>query len=283
MMNELDNQRFNEAYSHFENGKYAQALQGIRDLASGISDPWEKAELLYHEVIFLLEMHKISEARQGVLALNKTIAALIQSPTDGNEFDLRISLPVMARHAEIRVTSEEGREPEALQLIEDFVSRYPKQLSMPEFRTMSDEITTLRGFLLGNSGRWAEAMPFLEQVPPPEAWRSYHSYYLGRCYCELHEYGRAKEKLVEALNLGLPGSWAGKAHYHLGIAEYQLSNMNAAKRQFDLSLKTADEEFLGNSRIWEWLEATCRNLGLSGEAENFRTLRTGLPTKTKVN
>ena len=276
-MNEIDTRRFNEVYELFEARDYLQALDKLRDLARRIDNPWDKTELLYHEILFLIEMGNVPEARQRLEDLKRAVASLVKSSSDGQKADLRISLPVLARHAEIRITSEERNEPEALRLIEDLVSRYPKQLSLPEFRNISEEITTLRGFFLANAERWVEARPILEEASPPEDWKSYHRYYLGQCYCELHEYERAREKLIEALNLGLPISWESKVHYHLGVAEYFLSDINAAKSQFELCLKTADQNYLDKTRIWEFLEGTSRALGLQADAENYRRMRTDLP------
>jgi len=281
-MTENDVQVFEEVCRKFDANDHLQALQELRDLASRIADPWERAELNYHEIMFLVGIHSVPEARQRLEDLKRVLASLIKSPSDGYEIGSQFSLPVMARNAEVRVTIEEGKEPEALRLIEDFVSRYPKQLSLPDFRPIVEEIATLRGVLLANAGRWADARPFLEQTSPPKAWKAQHCYYLGRCCYEFREYERARDKLVEALNLGLDANEGGMAHYVLGIVEYHLSDMNAAKRQFELSLKTADPAYLGHL-IWEWLEATSRALGLQAEAENYRRLKDGSPPKSKVN
>jgi tetratricopeptide (TPR) repeat protein len=281
-MNEKDAKLFNEMYSKFESKDYSEALQGLRDLAKRIDDPWDLGELAYHETMFLIEMHRVDDARQRLEDLKKAVALLFKTPSDGYEFDLRVSLPVMARYAELMVTIEEGREPEALLLIEDIVSRYPKQLSLPEFRAMAEEITTLRGFLLADAGRWAAARPFLEQASPPKAWSSRLSYYLGHCHYEFHEYDRARHRLVEALTLGLEYPWEGKAHYILGLVEYHLSDMKAAKQQFELSAKTADPTYLGDA-IWEWLETTSRALGLQSEAENYGKMKADSLPKTKTN
>jgi tetratricopeptide (TPR) repeat protein len=283
MMNEVNARRFNEVYGRFEAGEYSEALQGLRELATGIDDPWDRAELLYHEAIFLLEMGKVPEARQRVVDLNEALTWLVESPSDGDEFDVRISLPVMARHADLKVTIKEGKTLDALGMIEDLLRRYPKQLSLPQFRTMSEEVKTLRALLLGDAGRWEEARPLLEDVSPPEVWKSFHRYYLGQSYYELGKYQLAKEKLAEALVLGLPNSWASRGHYLLGLIEYNLSDMRAAKREFELSIKTADKvnfdaKNIDLAKTWAYLEATSRALGLQAEAENYRRLRTDPPT-----
>jgi len=283
MLNEIDTQRFNEVYSRFEAGEYSRALQGLRDLAGGIVDPWDKTELLYHEAMFLLEMRKIAEARQRVADLNEALESLVKTPSDGDEYDVRVSLPVMARHADLKVAIKEGKTLEALQLIEDLITRYPKQLSLPQFRTMFDEVKMLRGVILADAGRWKEAKPFLEDATPPEVWRNFHRYYLGHCYYELGEYRLAREKLTDALDLGLPSSWEAKAHYILGLVEYGLSDMDAAKRHFELCVKSPGQKYLDIAEIWEGLEMTSRALGLHAEAENYRRLRVDSPPKSKIN
>ncbi len=271
-MNENYAQLFNEVHIKYEEGNYSQALQGLRELASEITDPWDKAELLYNEVIFLVVMQKIPEARQRVVGLNKAVASLVELPSDGYEYDFRTSLPVMALHAELRVATEEGKTLEALQLSDDLVSRYPKQLSIPEFRTVSIEVKILRGMLLGDAGRWEEAKTFLESASPPQSWKGTHTFYLGQCYYELGMYARAKEKLVEAFNFNLSGSWESQAHYILGLTEYNLSDVQAAKHQFELCAKCADRKCIDMAKLWAWLEATSKALGQFDEADNYHKL-----------
>jgi tetratricopeptide (TPR) repeat protein len=272
-MNELTLQGLNHAYSKFDAHNFDEALEELRSLAATVSDPWEKAELLYHESMFLLESKRIVEARQRVTDLAEALATLVPSPSDGYEYDVPITLPVMAFHANLKVTAKEGKTLEALRLIEDLIARYPKQLSIPQFQMMFDEVKTLRGVLLGQAGRWAEAKPYLEEATPPEPWRGYHLYYLGLCYYGLGDTLRAKQKLSEALDVGLKGAWEVTAHLNLGFAEYKLSNMEAAKRQFEICVKSPDHQSIDMQIVWEGLEATARALGLVTEAENYKRLR----------
>ncbi len=283
MLSETDTKRFNRACSKFEAGEYSQALQELRDLAKGILEPMDKAALLYHETLFLEEMSRIPEARLSLEELKRIIAAIVESPSDREEFNVRATLSVMFQHAELRVTVAEGKEVEALALTEDLLSRYPKQLRIAECLTIFNEVKTLRGILLADVGRWAEARPFLEQATPPDAWSSHILYYLGHCYYEFQEYGRARDKLVEALNRGVPGRWQGMAHYVLGLVYYHLSDLKAAKCQFELCLKTADPTYLDKTNIWEWLEATSRGLGLEEDVEKYKRMRAGMPRTLKPN
>jgi tetratricopeptide (TPR) repeat protein len=278
-MNPTNARRFDDAYKKYEDGNYSRALQELRELAKDLSNPWEKAEVDAHEVIFLVELDEIPAARQRVEELNKTVGSLISKPVDGYEYDLEVSLPVMVRYLEIRVAHAEGKTCEGLQLLEELVSRYPKQLSIAEFREISQQLHVLRGFLLADLGRWGEAETCLESASPPEKWRSVHCYYLGHCEYKLKKYRRAKDKLMEAISLGLTSRLENQAHYILGLTEYYLSDVKAAKNQFELCARTADKRYTDMANLWEWLETTSRALGLLGEAENYHKLMIDSPPK----
>ncbi len=280
MLNRSNAQRFDEAVRNYERGNYSQALRELQALAVEVVDPWDKAEVLYHEIITLVVLQKISEARERLAELNKIVGALIKVSADGCEYDLQTSLPVMARHAEIRVAVEEGNSAEALRLLDDLTARYPKQLSIPEFRTVSKELTSLRGMLLGDAGRWVEAKPLLESTAPPEPWKGVHTYYLGHCYYELGLNDSAKAKLSEALKFDLPKALQTQAHYLLGLIEYQFSNMRLAKYHFGICADNANEKYLDVPKLWAWLEATSKALGQLDEAEKYHEL---LIERMKVN
>ena len=190
------------------------------------------------------------------------------------------NLVVMVRYAELKTLLAERNQVQALEVLEDLVSRYPAQLSGPGFEILKD-IDLHHGFLLADAGRWREARPFLEKADAPEAWKSVVCYYLGHCYYEYREYERAKQKLMEALHLGLSGHWEGRAHYVLGLVECHLGEMKAANEQFELCVKTADPRYLSASRIWEWLEAASRALGLEAEADKYHRLHAPSKTNSK--
>jgi tetratricopeptide (TPR) repeat protein len=276
-MNNTYAEQFNELYNRFEAGDQGGALQQLRQLTNQVEDPWDKAEFIYHETMFLLEMGEIPQAGERLRDLGAAVKSLCGPvlPRDGYELDVRVSLPVMARYAELKVAIAEGKEAEALRILEELILRYPKQLSTPGFRSIFDEIESQHGFLLADLGRWEEAKPFLEKASPPEAWRAVLSYYLGHCYYVEGDYEHAKEKLSEAFERGLSGHWGAKAHYVLGIIYYRLSDMASAKREFELCAQTADKKYLQSTKIWEWLEATSRVLGLRAEADDYRQRRLG--------
>ena len=53
MMSQFNARRFGEAVNNYESGKYSQALKEFQALSLEIIDPWDTAEVLYHEIITL--------------------------------------------------------------------------------------------------------------------------------------------------------------------------------------------------------------------------------------
>jgi tetratricopeptide (TPR) repeat protein len=282
-MNQTESQRLTDIYHKFGAGDHADALEQLRELSKELDDPWERAALNDYEALLLVQMGQIPEARQRLEEFKKSLTLLGELPPDGYQDDPSHNLAVMVPYTEFEVLLAERKQPEALQVLEDLVSRFPKQLSIPGFSTISEELETLHGFLLADAGRWEEAKPFLESASPPQAWKSVLCYYLGHCYYSFEDYERAKKKLTEAITLGLTGHWQGRARYVLGLVEYHLSNMRAAKSQFEECVKTADPVYLGETKIWEWLEATSRALGLRDDAERYRRRRMISPFDCKPN
>jgi hypothetical protein len=80
----------------------------------------------------------------------------------------------------------------------------------------------------------------------------------------------AREKLIEALNLGLPRDLEYRAHDTLGIVYYMLGAYARAKQEFELCAQDADDAHIKGT--WRWLASTCRKLGLDSEADRYAKL-----------
>jgi tetratricopeptide (TPR) repeat protein len=282
-MNEIETQRLNDSYRKFAEGEQGEALRELRELARGLNDPWSRTALLYHESLFLIEMKRIPEARQRLEDLKSALESLSGPPHDDYEDDLPHNLAVMSRYTELKILLAEEQESRALEVLEELLALYPKQLSIDGFEDVRKEIATYQGLLLADAGRWKEAMPILENATPPEAWSGVISYYLGHGYYTFQDYKRAEAKLEEGLSLGLALHWEGSAHYILGLVEYHLGNMIAANREFKLCLNSSTPEYLYTTKIWEWLEATASALGLHDDAQQYRQKRIAIPPNAKPN
>ncbi|HWO37143.1 MAG TPA: hypothetical protein VNO32_50850, partial [Candidatus Acidoferrum sp.] len=130
-----------------------------------------------------------------------------------------------------------------------------------------------RGTLLANADRWLEAGEFLERAIPPKNLRPLLRYNLGQYYCTIRDYKRAAKNLKQSIRPDMPPQWRCRAHYMLGLAEYRLSHVKEAKKHFELSVQTADSDYIRRYNIWGSLEDVSRALGLNAEADRYRKLR----------
>jgi hypothetical protein len=87
-MNEIQMERFNEAYWRFQAGQKTEALTQIRELAQEVKDPLDLGSLLYHETFFLLEMNEPQAARDRLKQFQSVLAPLA-SPPDTYDDTLR--------------------------------------------------------------------------------------------------------------------------------------------------------------------------------------------------
>ena len=283
VMDETTIQRLRKAQEKFELGERAGALNELQDLRNALDDPVDKARVLYQEMVLLFDGGELATARIMLEDLKVNAAVGATLVLDSDRPDPRVVLAIMILFAEAKLLLEAGDKAGALQALENAMARYPKQLSLSEVRENSDELYMLRGFLLADDDRWLEAIPFLESV---SAGRIHElvAYYLGHCYYQLRRFNDAKTKLIESLNdgLALDANWRARAHYELGLTEYELSEMREAKHQFEMCVRTADPEFLRTTKVWEWLEATSSSLGLHEEAQGYRK-RMESPRRDKPN
>jgi tetratricopeptide (TPR) repeat protein len=266
-------------------GKPEEALRIVDDLLQETSDHSIKFGLLYYEMMWLLDMGAISQAREKFNEMQVQISCIDDlsppqdslattiSPQDTDQDDLAAYLAVISRFAEAQLFMKERNEALALEVLEDLMSRYPKQLSLRKFRELRGETHMHRGMLLANADRWLEAGVFLEQAIPPKVMRPVFCYYLGQYYYTVRDYKRATKYLKESVTKDMPSRWQSPVHYMLGLSEYHLFHNKEAKKHFELSVRTADSEYIRKNDIWGWLERTSRALGLDMEAENYRKIQ----------
>jgi tetratricopeptide (TPR) repeat protein len=267
-------------------GKSKEALRILDDLIHETLDHSDKFGLLYYEMIWLLDLGAASQARArfNEMQLQRSLIAgsaksknsptsIPTSPKDTDQDDLAPYLAVIARFAEAKLLIKERNEALALDVLEDLMDQYPKQLSLRKFRELRGEADTDRGMLLGNAGRWVEAGLFLERAIAPKTLRPLLCFYLGQYYYTKRDYKRAAKKLKECFTKDMPSQWRCGAHYMLGIAEHYLSHAKEAKNHLELSIRTDDPEFMRKYNIWSLLEEISRVLKQDTEAEKYRKLR----------
>jgi len=254
-------------------GKSEDALRALRNLIDQTCNSVDKAGLLYHEVLWLLETESIPQARERFEEMQMQMASIAPPAQDADQMDLGASLSVMLRFAEAKLLMKERNDAAALDVLEDLMSQYPKQLSLRKLRDLRGEIEMHRGIILANADRWLEAGVFLERAIPPPEFKPLFCYYMGQYCYTVRDYQRAAKNLKQSFTSNMPPHWRCRAHYMLGFSEYHLSHVKEAKKQFELSIRTEDPEFMRKYNIWGLLEEISHVLKLDTEAEKYRKLR----------
>ena len=261
-------------------GKPEEAVRIVRDLIRETPDGFERFFLFYYEMCWLLDMGSVVEARNKLNEMQTQMfrvhgkgSQVPVEPQDNDQEDPAAGLAVISRFAEARLLIKEKNEPSALTVLEDLMSRYPRQLSQRKFDELRHEAEMHAGMLLANADRWLEAGVFLERAVPPKHYKPIWSYYLGQYYHTVRNYRRATKLLKGSITSNMPPGWQCRARYMLGLAEYHLAHVKEAKRNFEFCVQTADTEYIRKNNIWGWLEKTSRDLGLIADAERYRKMR----------
>jgi tetratricopeptide (TPR) repeat protein len=272
-MNRGARRQFKNAVKLGSVGKINDALQELQSLIDQTSNCVDKAGLLYYKIFWLLDIEAVPQAREAFMEMQREAAKIGPPPKDAGQMDLGASLSVMLRFAEAKLLMKERNDAAALDVLENLMSQYPKQLSLRKLRDLRGEIEMHRGIILANADRWLEAGVYLERAIPPPAVRPLFSYYMGQYCYTIRDYQRAAKSLKQSFTSNMPPHWRCRAHYMLGFAEYHLSHVKEAKEQFELSIQTEDPEFMRKYNIWGLLEEISRVLKLDTESEKYRKLR----------
>lgn len=268
----MDDQRFLKACQLRDHGKLTEAIDEFRRIAEDTRDPIDKAGVLLNVAATLRALSEFGKAREELSAVQSLVASSDDSSVEALRDPRLLQLEVSLDFEEADICGYEGKLDEALAKFDLLLKKYGRMLKEPELRESYEMIQARRGFILADLGRCKEALPTLEEAESFEERKAEIYFYLGHCYLTDRKYGRAAEKLVNALRLGLPRSLEYRAHCELGIAHYRLKDYTQAKVEFEKSAETADAEYIQQAQIWKWLENTSQVLGLKDQAERYSRL-----------
>ena len=184
-------------------------------------------------------------------------------------------LAVISRFAEARLLIKEKNEPSALTVLEDLMSRYPRQLSQRKFDELRHEAEMHAGMLLANADRWLEAGVFLERAVPPKHYKPIWSYYLGPVLPHRQKLPTRDET---AKGMDCLEHAAGMAVDRRATCWDSLSTTwptsKRPKRNFEFCVQTADTDLRpSRTTFGDGLKKPLRDLGLIADAERYRKMR----------
>jgi tetratricopeptide (TPR) repeat protein len=253
-MSAIQRQAFEDAIKLCYSAKPADGIRSLHKLAGSVALPADKVGIGYHEVLWLVELRRLPEARQRFFEIQSQLLS-IDRVVDLDDRQLVTTLTVMLSFVEAKLLIEEGDKVSSLKILDHLSTNALSAPSTPAFEKMRNEVQTLRGFLLVDAGRYRDALPILESASPPPNWEALVSHYRARCYYELSDCEKAKPLLMEALRLETSAKWQARSHYFLGRIYYANREYSDAKTQFEQSLKFGDPVFARESKAFEWLES----------------------------
>jgi tetratricopeptide (TPR) repeat protein len=264
----MDEQRLIRACEFRDQGRFEEASEELNHLAADTTDPVDKAGVLLNSVATYIAWGKLELAKRQLDSVQKLVFAL-KDQDDQRVRDLIINLGIAAAD----INAAEGDYEGASVKLGTLLEQHRPELQQPEFQGSYELIQTRRAFLLADIGRWREALPILQMADSFETQsRALISFYLGHSYVEASESLKGKEKLLEALGIGLPHYLAYRARHALGRAYHNLEAFEQAKIEFEKCVQTADPEYIRRGKLWNWLWSCCTQLGLQKEAAHYANL-----------
>lgn len=174
--------------------------------------------------------------------------------------------------------SNKGDFEPTLTILDRLLEHYRNEISEPQLRYLYEQVQVLRGIVLAELQRLADALPLLEQARSfdlVEEDKALLYFHLGSCYLFVTEdYQAAQQAFVEAEKVGLAENRQAGLHYYVGYAYYLLKDYANAKREF---LKA--EEYLKSGLpgpvaedLYKLLAYSCKGLRQTAEAEMYSRL-----------
>ena len=252
-----------------DQGRFKDAIGEFTRLAEETPDPVDRAGILWSAAATSRALGDLNLANRYVREARALVPALDSaSPRDPDERLISLLIGIVTEEANLCYAA--GSQNEALTQLNNLVSNHAQTLADPTFRDSYFVVQRLRAFLLADLGNWREALPILEEIQSFEGGaKDLINFYLGHCYLAADEYLKAKPRLIEALKLGLPPNFEYRAHCELGSVYFHLQHYARAKIEFEETAKTADPGYMRDSKVWKWLELTCKHLGLNEEATDY--------------
>lgn len=238
------------------------ALLEIERLLVSSTDRNERVYLLFSRASCCGILGDFVEARhQLTLALDEAR----EDPETKLTFDFNSGL----------LSQREGKFSEALERFTGAFSKHHQQLRRPQLRFMHEDIQQRRAFLSVTLSRFQDAIPLLTEILSfalDKETRSNALCSLGLCHLKLKDYGPARDRLLEGIELGLTTEWKGTVHFYLGIAYYYSEMTQEAKKEFLLCENLAAVHNLPIVDIYRWLSAISKLLGETSESERYARL-----------
>lgn len=246
-----------------EEGDFESSLKAFHELGMEAQDETSRFDCVYGELLSLFALGRMAEARRLIQVVRNTFGGI-------DEAMARVDM------TEIRLDSQEDKWDRVLPSLERMVDRYGDMLHDPRLRDMYEQVQLRRGIRLADLGRFAEALPLLEEAASfgPPAADGILYYELGRCYVDGD---RAGEAFKKALSMGLNDSHAASAHYNLAVILIRKESCARAVEELRLAEQLVDKVGTSKDHIYKAMAVAFHKLGMDKEAMHYAKMAGHVP------
>lgn len=257
----MDIERLNRAVELRDADKLEAALREFKELEAVTPDPVERAMVLLNQSTVLARMGKLDDAQ------DRTREAARLSPS------AEVQCNALVSRASGLALAGQGKA--AIAELDRALKEYPHVLQSSDYRFLYEDVQLRRGLLLVELERFAEGLAVLQEcmtfdLGPEDRWKALYN--LGRCYFELKDPARAKQKFLEFLEVGGDNAHVASAHFLLGTIYYNEGADAKALMEFEWLLPRMAEVGWPGSVLYTWLAKTHRMLGNKAEADRYKAL-----------
>lgn len=258
----MDTKRFEHAVSLRDSGRLEEAVSEFRAMGESSADIEERASLLGNEAACLHRLRRYDSALK-VLAQERELLPRNSILRAYNDFQ------------EASLHWDQGETKRCLRTLERMLGQYRDLLRTTEHHDLYVAIQVRRATGLAGLNRCGEARPLLEEARDYDLTTDEKGavlYHLGFCYFTDGRMDEAKKAFLQALENVPQEPYATRAHFYLGIINSREGAHARALHEFESCLPHAEEGQIARGKIYSWLSATTRALGLTADAERYEKL-----------
>lgn len=257
----FDADRFKNAITLGYGGSEENALQELQAILQASPENDDKGWIVLYEVIFLARLRRTTEARQRFAELSKLWGHRVAEHT------ARIGL------TDALLDELEGNKAQALRKLDCILKDFENLWRSPDTRDLYEEVQLVRGRMLVDQGRYAEALPILEESLSFDRHIDVELCYdLGCCYFACKNWDKAEQWLKETLAKDPHAALASAVHYRLGLVYFFRDALARAIKELESAAEYRGEDSTPRKLIYEALAKCLRRMGLEEESKRYADL-----------
>lgn len=261
----MDQGRFERAIQLRDRGYTNDAIVEFQQMAKETSDRNEKSSLMLNEARCYSTLGRIRDA-DGLLMEIRKLAP------DDRVVCANVDFGVAC------VAAQAGQHERALGEYDGLLRKYVDLLTKPEYRDFYADVEQRRAMSLVTLGRYAEALPALQQASGFSGLSSNdrRCIYLnmGICHQELGDTSSARDEFLRVIQFGVSDDLEDQARYRIALLYFSLGALAQAKQHLEQVLQNTPPVLSSVPRkfVYAQLSTICDSLGERETARKYQKM-----------